>query len=104
MHECALWKEDACTESKIVIVKNLVCFNFIEVWALWSFFTTKFSRTMVSTILGKYHIFSLCDDKREETDLVEFKIGTGDVSPKKETARRFPFAARQEIARQHSEE
>ena len=70
-----------------------MCFNFVEVYALLSFFTTKFSRPTVSDVLGKYHIFGLCDDKRGETGLVEFKIGTRDASPKKETARRFPFAA-----------
>ena len=42
----------------------------------------------------------------EKTDLVEFKIDTGDTgdaSPKKQAARRIPFAARQEIARQLEE-
>ena len=39
-------------------------------------------------------IFSLCHDERGETGLVEFKIDTGGTSPKKQTARRIPFAAR----------
>ena len=57
-----------------------------------------------SDVLGEYHdIFSLCDDERGETDLVEFKIETGDASPKKQAARRIPFAARLEIARQLEE-
>ena len=48
----------------------------------------------LSDVLGEYHdIFSLCDDERGETDLVEFKIDTGDASPKKQAARRIPFAA-----------
>ena len=58
----------------------------------------------LSDVLGEYHdIFSLCDDERGETDLLEFKIDTGDASPKKQAARRIPFAARQEIARQLEE-
>ena len=31
--------------------KNLMCFNFVEVWALWSFFTPKFSKFMVWYII-----------------------------------------------------
>ena len=58
----------------------------------------------LSYLLADYHdIFSLNDDERGETDLVEFKIDTGDTSPKKQAARRVPFAARQEIARQLDE-
>ena len=52
-------------------------------------------------LLAEYHdIFSLNDDERGETDLVEFKIDTGDASPKKQAVRRIPFAARQEIVEQ----
>ena len=44
----------------------------------------------LSHLLADYHdIFSLNDDERGETDLVEFKIDTGDASPKKQVARRF---------------
>ena len=35
--------------------------------------------------------------------MVEFKIDTGDAPPKKQAARRIPFAARQEIAKQLEE-
>ena len=36
----------------------------------------------LSDVLPEYHdIVSLCDDERGETDLVEFKIDTGDASP-----------------------
>jgi len=35
-------------------------------------------------LLAEYHdLFSLTVDKRGETDLIEFKIDTGDVYPKK---------------------
>ena len=51
--------------------------------------------------MGDYHdIFSLCDDERGETDLLEFSIETGSASPKRQVARRIPFAACQEIASQ----
>ena len=36
----------------------------------------------LSDVLAEYHdIVSLCNDERGETDLVEFKIDTGDASP-----------------------
>ena len=55
-------------------------------------------------LLAEYHdTFSLSDNERGETDLVEFKINTGDAPPKKQAARRIPFAARQEIAKQLEE-
>ena len=40
------------------------------------------------------------DDERGETDLMEFSIETGSASPKRQAARRIPFAARQEITSQ----
>jgi len=42
----------------------------------------------------------LTEDERGETDLVEFKIDTGDAYPKRQAVRRVPFGARQEIADQ----
>ena len=60
--------------------------------------------SQLSQLLADYHdIFSLNDDKRGEADLVEFKIDTRDASPMKQAARRIPFAALQEIARQLDE-
>ena len=57
--------------------------------------------TQLSKILSEYHdVFSLSDDERGETDLVEFKIDTGDSQPRKQPVRRVPFGARQEIADQ----
>ena len=54
----------------------------------------------LDNLLAEYHnIFSL-EDERGETDLVEFKIDTGDACPKRQAARRIPFAAQQEIADQ----
>ena len=48
----------------------------------------------LSRLLAEYHdIFCLNDDERGETDLVEFKIDTGDASPQKQTIRKIPFVA-----------
>ena len=47
-----------------------------------------------------HQAFCLDEHERGETDLVEFQIDTGDASPKKQPARRMPFAVRQEVARQ----
>ena len=53
--------------------------------------------SQLSQLLADYHdIFSLNDDERGETDLVEFKMDTKDAYFKKQAARRIPFAARQE--------
>ena len=55
--------------------------------------------SQLSNLLAKYHdIFSLEDDERGETDLVEFKIDTGDACPKRQAVRRIPFAAQHEIS------
>ena len=52
-------------------------------------------------LLAEYHdIFSLEEDERGETDLVTFKIDTGNEIPKRQPVRRVPFAARQEVASQ----
>ena len=52
------------------------------------------------TVIGSHEVFSLEDEERGETDLVEFRIDTGDATPKRQAARRIPFAARQEIVEQ----
>ena len=49
-------------------------------------------------LMGYHEVFSLEDEERGKTDLVEFKIDTGDAIPKRQAVRRIPFAARQEIA------
>ena len=51
-----------------------------------------------------YHdVFSLNDGERGETDLVEMDINTGESAPTRQTARRLPFAVRQEVAQQLKE-
>ena len=52
-------------------------------------------------LLNECHeIFSIEDDERGETDMVEFEISTGDEAPKRQAARRIPFAAHQEVVKQ----
>ena len=45
-------------------------------------------------LIGSHEVFSFEDEERGETDLVEFRIDTGDATPKRQAARRIPFAAR----------
>ena len=53
------------------------------------------------SFLEQYHdVFSLTESDRGETNLVEMSIETGDVTPRKQAARRLPFAVRQEVTRQ----
>ena len=52
-------------------------------------------------LLSEYHdVFSLDEDERGETDMIEFEINTGDELPRKQAARRIPYGARQEVAEQ----
>ena len=52
-------------------------------------------------LLEKFHdAFSLDEDERGETDLVEMEIRTGDAPPKRVPARRMPLVVRQEVSRQ----
>ncbi len=53
-----------------------------------------------STILSKHKAFVLEEGERGETDLVQFEITTGDVTPQKQAVRRMPFAVRREVALQ----
>ena len=57
-------------------------------------------REQLKLMLMEYHtIFSLEENERGETDLIQFEIDTGDSPPKKQPTRYVPHAARQEIAR-----
>ena len=44
--------------------------------------------------------FSLEDGERGETDMVELEIDTEDAKPRRQRARRMPFAIREEVSRQ----
>ena len=58
-------------------------------------------KSKLHMLLLEYHnIFQLEEDDRGETDMVQMQIDTGDAAPRKQPARRIPFAARQEVARQ----
>ncbi len=47
-----------------------------------------------------HEAFSLDDNERGETDLVQLQIYTGDAAPVKQSVRQMPFAVRREVARQ----
>lgn len=56
-------------------------------------------KTKLCELLSEYHdVFSLEEDERGQTDLIEFSIDTGDAHPIRHPLRRTPFAAKQEIA------
>ena len=58
-------------------------------------------RPRLDTFLSDHHqAFCLDELERGETDLLQFQIDTGDAVPKKQHARRMPFAVQQEVARQ----
>ena len=56
-----------------------------------------------SEVLQLHATFVLEDGERGETNLTRFNIDTGDAQPKKQLARRIPFAVREEVS-QHFEE
>ena len=49
-------------------------------------------------LLDHHHLFSIGDDDRGETDLIQLTIDTGNATPIKQPARRIPYAAWQEVA------
>ena len=49
-------------------------------------------------LLEYHHLFSVDEEERGETDLIQLSINTGEASPIKQSARRMPYAARQEVA------
>ena len=52
-------------------------------------------------LLEEYHgAFSLEEGERGVTDLVSMQIDTGDSRPRRQQARRMPFAVRNEVAKQ----
>ena len=56
---------------------------------------------LLKALLSEYHdVFSLEEDERGETDMIEFEINTGDELPRKQVARRLPYAACQEVVDQ----
>ena len=48
----------------------------------------------------QHEAFPLDPGEREETDLLQFEIDTGDATPTIQPPRRMPFVVRQEVARQ----
>lgn len=58
-------------------------------------------KSRLHELLLKHHkAFQLEEGEHGETDLVQMQINTSDSEPKRQPARRLPFAARQKVARQ----
>ena len=58
-------------------------------------------KSKLQDLLCEHHnVFALEDGERGETGMVQMTIDTGDSEPKRQPARRTPFAARKEIAHQ----
>ena len=51
-------------------------------------------------LLDHHTVFSLEDNERGETNLVQLEIDTGDAQPRRQHPRRLPYVAKQEVARQ----
>ena len=51
-------------------------------------------------LLEHHEPFALSETEQGKTNLLQFKIDTGDAIPKKQPVRRVPFAARNEVQRQ----
>ena len=51
-------------------------------------------------LLANHDVFALMEGERGETDQIQMQIDTGSSLPLYQPARRTPFAAREEIARQ----
>ena len=60
--------------------------------------TTKEHQQVLSFLQSYHDVFSLDEGDRDETDLIEMTIETGDAAPKKQTPRRVPFSVRHEVA------
>jgi len=84
-NEHILWRQQQLIKSSVDVEKKLTEEEILQ----------------LNKLLADYRdIFSLNDDERSKTDLVEFKIDTGEAYPKRQSARRVPFSARREIAKQ----
>ena len=56
--------------------------------------------TLLAFLVDHHHAFSLEDGERGETNLIQMEIETVDAYPKRQQARRLPFALQQEVSRQ----
>ena len=50
-------------------------------------------------LLEYHHLFSLDEEERGETDIIQMNIDTREAAPIKQPTRRMPYAARQEVTR-----
>ena len=61
---------------------------------------TEDQQKLYNLLQEKHRAFALSETEQGRTDLIQFKIDTGDAVPKRQQVRRVPFAVRQEIQRQ----
>ena len=58
-------------------------------------------KTLLTEFLMDHHdVFALDESDRGETDLIQLEIDTGEAPPIKQSFRRMPYAAREEVANQ----
>ena len=62
--------------------------------------STDDQQKVCNLLLEHHEVFALSDTEQGRTDLVQFKIDTGNAIPKKQPVRRVPFAVCQEVQRQ----
>ena len=53
-----------------------------------------------NVLMDHHQAFSLEPGERGKTDMVQMEVDTGDAAPRRQPARRMPFAVRQEVAKQ----
>lgn len=55
---------------------------------------------IVQIIRDHHDILALEENDHRETDLLQLEINNGDIAPIKQSVRRMPFVAREEVAKQ----
>ena len=60
----------------------------------------EYKEQLLQLLIQQNQVFGLEETERGETDLVQLHIDTGTTPPLRQRARRMPFAARKEVARQ----
>ena len=84
------------TEQEAAQRKQMLCKRLGEPELL-----TPVQREELHQFLGEQHeAFCLEPNERGETDVLTMEIDTGDAHPKRQPARRMPFAVRAEVAKQ----
>ena len=92
-------KQKQATVQAIVIDREIRKWKLVDSVAEMATRLPWQEKSKVQDLLCEHHnVFSLEDGERGETGMVQLTIDTGDSKPKRQPARRTPFAARKEIA------